>query len=220
MCSIVGVVRLAGDLKPDKLKRWENDRCGGRPLDVSALRTIILGEDRTLANVYVAVNSGLGDRKYATPKSTLLLDQIECVYKPRVLGLMTNQTLILRNSDDTIHNFHIDLGYGAEFDRGHYRGGEEKALRFPRPEVGKIVKCDVHPWMIGWIHISDHPFFAVTGIDGQYLLKDLPPGEYEILAWHERFKEKPLIAKVRVEAGKAATLDFTFEAPVAPDSKR
>lgn len=75
------------------------------------------------------------------------------------------------------------------------------------------VRCDVHPWMWAWVHVSDHPFFAVTAIDGTYSINGMPPGEYEILAWHERFKEKPLIANVRIEAGKTAALDFKFEAP-------
>jgi hypothetical protein len=84
---------------------------------------------------------------------------------------------------------------------------------FHRAELAINIKCDVHPWMFGWIHVSDHPFFAVTGIDGKYSIPGLPPGEFEILAWHERFQSAPLVAKVKVVGNETATLDFTFEAP-------
>jgi hypothetical protein len=63
------------------------------------------------------------------------------------------------------------------------------------------------------LHVSDHPYFAVTALDGRYALTELPPGDYEVLAWHERFQRKFLISKVKVEAGRTATLDFTFHAP-------
>ena len=204
---------MSGRLKPQRWEQPENATCGGKPLDASPLRTIVLGEGQTLANVYVAIKSGFGDREFATPRSAVLLDQVGCAYRPRVIGLMTHQVLIVRNSDDTMHNIHVELGYAAAFNPVQHGKGDERTLRFSKPEIGKIVRCDVHPWMTGWIHVSDHPFFAVTAIDGAYSIPGLPPGEYEILAWHERFKDAPLISKVKVEAGKASTLDFTFEAP-------
>jgi plastocyanin len=187
--------------------------CGGKQIDVSKLETISLGPGQTLANVYVAVKSGLANRRIPAPEQPVLLRQVGCVYEPRVLGLMTNQVLKVRNDDDATHNVHTERKYAASFNESQRGKGDELTLRFSAPEIGRQIECDIHPWMIGWIHVSDHPFFAVTGIDGQYSITGLPPGEYEILAWHERFLNSPLAAKVKVAADGTSKLDFTFEAP-------
>lgn len=183
-----------------------------KPIDPSKLKSLLLGEGNAMANVYVSVKSGLGDRRFSTPNQSVLLRHIEWVLEPRVLGLMTNQSLKVRNEDDTMHNVHIPSNFSPPFNKGQVKGAED-TFQFPKPEIGIPVRCDVHPWERAWLHVSDHPFFAVTGIDGKYSIRGLPPGEYEILAWHERFQSAPLVAKVNVVAGRNATLDFTFEAP-------
>ena len=212
--SIAGTVRLAGSLKPGPMvENWNDPRCGGKIVDPKKHRSFVLGEGQSLANVYVAVKSGLGARPFATPKQSVLLSHIECAYVPRVLGLMTHQVLRVRNEDDTMHNIHFSPEHNPPFNHGQRRKGIEDECWFPKPEIGIAVKCDVHPWERAWIHISEHPYFAVTAIDGRYSLAGLPLGEYEILAWHERFLKAPLISNVKVESGKTSTLDFTFELP-------
>ena len=197
--SLLGTVRLAGiEIKPRHDLKYDD--------------SLILGPGQVMANVYVAVRSGLGDRRFSTASNPVLLRHGGSLYEPRVVGLMTNQPLKVRNGDDKLHNVRITSNFGRPFNIGLAKGSEE-GLTFPKPEIGMPVMCDVHPWERAWIHVSDHPFLAVTAIDGAYSIPGLPPGEYEILAWHERFKDAPLISKVKVEAGKASTLDFTFEAP-------
>ena len=210
--SIAGTVRLLGLLKPLP----SDDPCGvmidgGKHVDRAKLRTIILGEGQTLGNVYVAVKSGLGEAVFPSAKTEVVLRLVNYVYDPRVVGLMTNQVLKARNEGDSLHNVHIRRKFGVPFNKGYLKGAEE-VFRFDKPEVGIPVHCDVHPWERAWIHVSNHPFFAVTGVDGRFEIAGLPPGDYEIMAWHERFKDAPLVAKVKLESGKAASLDFTFEA--------
>ena len=84
----------------------------------------------------------------------------------------------------------------------------EKADPQPKaPETFKV-KCDVHPWMTGWVAIFDHPYFAVTADDGTFAIKGLPDGTYTLQAWHERFGTQS--QKVTVKDGKA-TADWTFK---------
>jgi plastocyanin len=209
---ISGSVRFSGEVRkqpgPDGIAY-----CGGKRIDVSKLETISLGPGQTLANVYVAVKSGLANRRIPAPEQPVLLRQVGCVYEPRVLGLMTGQVLKVRNDDDTLHNVHIIPNINRPFNRGQANKGDESIFQFEKAEIGIRVCCDVHPWMRAWIHVSDHPFFAVTGLDGKYSINGLPPGEYEILAWHERFLNAPLAAKVKVVADGTSKLDFAFEAP-------
>ena len=92
---------------------------------------------------------------------------------------------------------------------------KEKAIKFDKVEHSFKVKCDVHPWMKAYISVFNHPYFAVTDDTGHYQIDNIPPGEYEVIAWQEKFKDKKtkewktLNAKVTIGEGKA-NKDFTF----------
>jgi len=84
------------------------------------------------------------------------------------------------------------------------------------PELSVVVKCDVHPWMLAWVHVVEHPFYQVTGKDGAYSLAGLPPGTYEIEARHERFPNASLIAQVKVGPKEDVKQPFTFKGGPEP----
>jgi hypothetical protein len=88
----------------------------------------------------------------------------------------------------------------------------DPGMRVPGMKVPErfAVKCDVHPWMLCYWVVFDHPYFAVSGDGGSFTLSGLPPGQYTLTAWHERLGEQQ--AQVTVEAGKAAEVNFTFSA--------
>ena len=77
-----------------------------------------------------------------------------------------------------------------------------------RPETSIPIKCNQHPWMRAYVHVVQHPFHAVTGEDGSFELKGLPPGEYEIEAVHEQYGAQTM--QVSVAANGSATAEFTF----------
>jgi len=106
-------------------------------------------------------------------------------------------------------NFRPELNKGDN--KGQSVKGAENTFQFPIPETGIFFKCDVHPWMGAWVHVLPNPFFQVTGKDGTYKFTGLPPGEYEIHAWHERFAKTPMVAIVKLEAKSNATQDFPFK---------
>jgi hypothetical protein len=72
------------------------------------------------------------------------------------------------------------------------------------------IKCDVHPWMNGYAGVLPHPFFAVSGADGSYTIKGLPPGDYTVEAWHEKLGTQT--SKVTVGAKESKSVDFKFKA--------
>jgi hypothetical protein len=208
--SVAGIVRLDG--RPARRIITPPDAyCAAQNPKGIVMDAFVVGEGQTLADVFIQVRNGLGNRRFPSPSLAVVLDQVKCVYVPHVIALMTNQPLLVRNSDDTLHNVHGVPQRTREFNRAQSSKGMEDTFRFPAPETGIPVQCDLHPWMSAWVHVSDHPFFAVTKLDGRYAIPGLPPGDYEIVAWHERFPKAPRVAKIRIAAGQAATLDFTFE---------
>lgn len=170
---------------------------------------VIVNDNGTLRNVFVWVKAGLPARQWPTPKEMVTIDQVGCVYKPHVAGVMVNQPIQFLNSDPTNHNIHPLPRINREWNESQPPKGEPKVKSFPKPEIMIPIKCNVHPWMRVYVGVVEHPFFAVTGDDGAFSLKGLPPGDYTVEAWHERYGTQEVQVKVGArETGKA---EFTFK---------
>jgi plastocyanin len=170
------------------------------------------GNDDTLVNVLVYVSKGLEGKTLDKPKGSVILDQVGCMYTPHVVAVMVGQTLEVRNSDATLHNVMVTPRENPPFNIGMPVQGSKLEKVFKKPEFKMNFKCFMHPWMSAYVHVLPHPFFAVSGNDGSYTIRGLPPGEYEITVLHETsmFKAEPAVAKVNVSAGKTAKADFVF----------
>ena len=164
-----------------------------------------------LANVFVYVKDGLGNFSYDPPSGPVEIDQKGCRYHPHVFGLRVGQELDIVNSDPTLHNIHALPKGNAEFNTGQPIQGMKTVHTFNTKEVMVPFKCDVHGWMNAYVGVLDHPYFAVTGPDGKFSLKGLPPGTYTIEAWHE--KAGTQTAQVTVGAKETKQANFTFKAP-------
>lgn len=145
----------------------------------------VINDAGAVQNVLVYIKKGLDkSQKYEPPAEKVVMDQRNCRHWPHVLALMTGQTLLVRNSDDTQHTVHGLPFKNKEFNISQAKRGMEKELSFKREEVFKIV-CDPHPWESAYVGVFAHPFFSVTDENGQYEIKNLPPGEYTLAVWHE-----------------------------------
>lgn len=144
----------------------------------------------------------------AVPDSPERLDQVGCIYTPRVVALRAGQTLAIRNSDATLHNVHVRAQKNREFNIGQPIQGITSRRVFDQPEVGIDVSCDVHGWMNGAIAVFDHPWFAVSMEDGSFAIENVPPGEYVLEAWHESLGVQQ--QRVTVTAAGDANVTFTF----------
>jgi plastocyanin len=184
------------------------------PVCVKQHKTPVVGEEvvvnknATLKNVLVYVKEGLGNRKFDPPAGKLEFDQKGCQYTPHVLGIQVGQELEVVNSDPTLHNVHSLSKENAQFNVAQPKQGMKLTKKFDKPEVFKV-KCEVHTWMGAYIGVFNHPYFAVTGDDGSFKLKNLPAGDYTIEAWHEKYGTQTM--KVKVAASGAAAADFKFE---------
>ena len=180
--------------------------CGKEPTFVEE---VVVNDNGTLRNVYVYVKEGLGDKSFPVPAEPVVLDQHGCTYHPHVLALMVGQKFQVKNSDPTNHNVHPLPKDNREWNRSQPPGAANLEETFPRPEVAIPVKCNVHPWMKAYIGVQKHPFHAVSGPDGTFSIKGLPPGDYTIEAWHEKYPAQTI--KVTVGAKETKTADFSFK---------
>jgi hypothetical protein len=166
----------------------------------------------TLPNVFVHVKSGAEKYVFATPSDPAVLDQKGCMYDPHVLGVMVNQTLKIVTSDNTTHNIHPMPKDNREWNMSQPPGAAPIEQKFARPEVMVPVKCNQHPWMRAYIGVVKNPFYAVTGSDGTFTLKGLPPGTYTIEAW-TAVGGTPQTQDQTVTIGpkETKTVDFSFK---------
>lgn len=171
------------------------------------------GNDDTVENVLVYVSKGLEGKEFDAPKEPVVLDQVGCVYAPHVVAVMTGQPLEIRNSDATLHNVMAKSRQNTPFNIGMPGQCPPMIKKFKQPEFKINLQCFMHPWMSAWLHVLDHPFFAVTGPDGSFTIKGLPPGEYEITVLHEssQLQPDPATATVKVAAGETKKVDFTYQ---------
>jgi hypothetical protein len=217
--TITGIVKFQGPQPPRKpLKMAGNDFCEGACKGQTPLEEHWVfgknGSDDTFANVLVYVAKGL-QGKFDPPKEPKVLDQVGCIYTPHVVGVMVGQTLQIRNSDATLHNVMTNLRTNKDFNEAMSVKGGVLEKVFQNPVLMADFRCKMHPWMVAWVHVLDHPYYAVTGVDGTFTLKGLPPGDYDIAAKHEssRFAVSPARVPVSLKAGESKSIEFVYNAP-------
>ena len=128
---------------------------------------------------------------------------------PRVVAVPVGSVVDFPNDDPLYHNV-FSLSRAKDFNLGRYPRGQTKGVRFDKPGIVKVF-CDIHSHMTASVLVFNHPWFAVPDASGRYDLPDLPTGDREITAWHERLGDTT--TRMRVESGRATTADFTLPVP-------
>jgi plastocyanin len=200
--SLSGVVMLTGTppvMEP--LKRGADPACRNPMNDEWALV-----KDGRIENAYVHIKGG---PNAPGPTAAVEVDQKDCMYRPRVQGAVAGQDVTIRNTDATLHNVHAYGGAKTLFNRAQ---PPKSAPLDEKLNAGDVVKfkCDVHPWMTGYVLVNNNPWFAVTGADGSFQIKDVPAGTYTLETWHERFGTKT--QTVTVAPDQKASANFTYSA--------
>ena len=169
------------------------------------------------AVIYLS-GGGLTIETPAPPRTPerLLLDQIDYTFVPRVMPVMAGDELSFHNSDDELHNIHT-YAKGRRRNRNFNRGQRPNSTFtgvFARPD-SILVLCDIHSQMIAHILVLDNGFFTKAGDDGAYAITDIPPGQYDLTAWHEWFGE--VSTTVEVGDGESVSMDIHFSGtPLTP----
>lgn len=166
--------------------------------------------DGGMANVFVYVKDGLGNKIYPSPSTPVVLDQKGCRYVPHVIGVMVGQPVEFRTQDPTMHNINVQpsVAGDAPFDVSQAPNGPPVRRVFAKPETMVPVRCNNHPWMQAYINIAPNPFFAVSDEKGHFVIHGLPPGTYTLVAQQEKLG--PMEQTITVAPQKTTTADFTF----------
>jgi plastocyanin len=209
--SVKGVIKLDGKAPESKdIDMSGVKECAAKHADPVPDPSLLVDDKGNLQNVVVYVSGGLSG-SFDAPSEPAVLDQQGCMYHPHVLPVMVGQKIMIKNSDEFLHNVHAMANVNPAFNFGQPNKDEGKAVDPLKAAETFHVKCDVHPWMSAYIVGLENPFFGVSGEDGSFSIANLPPGDYTLTAWHETLGSKEV--QVKVEAGKPAEVKISFPAP-------
>lgn len=219
--SLAGTIAFEGAPPTPKPISMDADAACSNP---NATVEDVVVKDGKLQNVFIYIKDGKltdGGRNVAAfafdpPAEARVLDQKGCQYTPHVIGIQTGQKLDVTNSDPTAHNVNVQAKNNPQFNQSQANGAAPIVKTFARAETLIPVKCNVHPWMKSFINVMRHPFYAVSAPDGKFEIKGVPPGTYNVVAWHETLGEKTQSVTVAVKESK--TQDFSFAGKGATSS--
>lgn len=211
--TVRGVVTLEGTPPAAaEIDMSEEPVCAEKYGAESPMTQEVVSSDGQLANAFVYVKEGLTG-EWPAAAEPAVLDQEGCRYHPHIVGLQAGQTLLIKNSDDVLHNINTQPSVNRGFNISQPQAGMESRREFSRAEVMIPVKCDVHGWMSAFLGVTDSPFHAVSMADGAFEISGLPPGTYTIEAWHEVYGT--LTREVTVGEAETADLSFGYSTEMA-----
>jgi plastocyanin len=163
---------------------------------------------KEMSNVVIYLESAAGSNRLGHPSSEppLVVRQENEIFTPHVLPVVKGSTVEFRNDDPIFHNV-FSLSRAASFDLGRYKRGLSKSVRFDTPGVVKLF-CHIHSDMSAVILVLENGFFTSPDESGHYSLTGIPPGEYTVVAWHER--ARPVSRKVHLGADRPGVVDFSI----------
>src|ERR1051326_2838592 len=168
---------------------------------------VVVGPAGELANVIVYIkNAPAGP----TPSTPATIDQRGCKYYPHVQVMEVNQPIQIKNDDATLHNIHAMPAINSQFNEGQPVQGMVSTKKFDKVEMTPFrIKCDVHGWMKSYMAVLPHPYWGVSQMNGTFTIPNLPPGQYTIVAWHEKYGQQE--QNITVGAKEQKTVAFTFK---------
>jgi plastocyanin len=209
--KITGTIKLDGTAPHQKpIDMSKEPSCAAQHSTPITTEAVMTGANGALENVVVYISEGLsGAAASAVSTQPLEINQKGCQYVPHVVAINPNEEMKVVNSDQTSHNIHPQPKTNHEWNKSQPPGAAPFVVKWEAEELPIPVKCNIHPWMHGYIAVVKGPF-GVSDDKGTFTLNNVPPGSYTLTAWQETYA--PQTQKVTVAAGKPATADFTFKA--------
>lgn len=209
--DVTGVITFKGTPPAEKeiTPLMENSDCAAAYAKAPTTHFYVVGANGEFGDVVVSLK-GVSGKSTGASAAPAVMDQKGCIYTPGILAIQTGQKLIVKNSDNCVHNVHsVPTAEGnSSHNDVQMAGGADLTYTFDKPEMFLKFQCDVHPWMFAWVSVFDHPYFSVSGKDGKFVIKNVPPGKYTLVATHRKLGTQTQEIEV---TDKEASANFTFE---------
>jgi plastocyanin len=180
--AVEGKVAFTGPKPPARkvIPTKDQEFCGG----VREVEQIQLSPDRGVAEAVVWVKRVAKGKAWEKPATPPSLMNTRCDFAPYLQAVPLNTEMEFVNNDAVFHNLHSFLDKATVHNVSLPRNGRRIRRTFAEPGLVRV-ECDAHSWMKAWVYVADSPYYAMTGKDGRFVIRDLPPGSYTLAAWHD-----------------------------------
>ncbi len=177
--------------------------------------TVVSASGAPLAGAVVVAEPVAGSPKPPTGQKAIM-DQRNLAFVPDVVVVQTGTAVDFPNSDQVRHQVY-SFSEAKTFQLGLYAGRAHDPVVFNRAGLVTL-GCNIHDNMVGYIFVTDSPWYGLTGADGSLRLHDLAPGEYTVRIWHELLDESgpQLSSQLRLADGAPGNLSFHLTRPLRP----
>jgi uncharacterized membrane protein/plastocyanin len=208
--DIVGVIEFKAEVP--KAKKLRLPKACAKKFKGDVYSDKILVKDQKLQNVIVYISKGLEGKTFPKASSEeVLVDQKGCIYVPRIITARVGQKVTFINSDKIFHNVRTRSKNNGSFNINMPKINMRKTKVFKKAEIAVHAKCNLHPWMGARIGVFDHPYYTISNEKGEFRIKNLPPGNYTLEAWHEVYGKKIKEITLTVKSSLETKFDFTPE---------
>jgi hypothetical protein len=178
--TIKGTVVYTGTVPTKKIIPKDRETCGNPHEE----QLVVVGPSKGVKDAIVYLDDVPKGKPMAKPAKPPEIDNNKCMFVPESQVIPPGPIVIV-NSDPVLHNTHGFYGKRTAFNVALPNQGQRIEKQLPRPGIVRV-ECDEHGHMHGTIYVADHPYHAVTGADGSFTIKDVPPGSYTLVVyqWH------------------------------------
>ncbi len=171
-------------VKTLKVRKKTNDSCANEQISQS----LIVSEQGYLKNAVISLKGDFKEAVFPANAEPVEIDQKGCNFQPHILLTHAKKPFSFVNSDPLTHDVRIfqDAQMLSRFEIDISAKPVEQQLE--KPGI-YILRCGLHPWMHGFIVNADHPYYAVSNENGEFMLKAVPEGKHTMHIWHETLGE-------------------------------
>ena len=205
--TITGAVNYIGKLPAPRKIQIAKDRraCGGHPTELPRIRC---DADGRVAQAVVFLTNITKGKDFPRSRKKPSIDQRGCAFEPPIQLVRAGQEVEILNSDPVAHNINATQGTFTLYNIRQPRQGMRATLKLDKPGLVSL-RCNLHEWMQGYVHVTLHPYIQVTPSNGVFRLEDVPPGTYELTVWQEYLGEQTF--PVEVKAGTTSDVQITLK---------
>jgi plastocyanin len=179
---------------------------GSLSVEAADLSVMIIGRDgRGVDEVVVTAVPTAVTTGSSPALRSAVMDQKNLAFLPRVLAVAVGTSVQFPNNDSVSHQVY-SFSAAKRFQLPLYKGQPHAPITFDRPGI-VVLGCNIHDAMVGYIYVTDAPYFGTTEAGGSVLLKGLPAGDYQVAIWSPFVADVPasLIRTVHVDGNEPAT---------------
>jgi len=144
-----------------------------------------------------------------------VVDQVDKEFVPEVVAVLVGTAVTFPNKDNVRHHVY-SFSPAKRFELPLYAGVPAQPVVFDKPGV-VVLGCNIHDWMVGYVYVSESPYFAKTGKDGKAVITDLPPRAYDVRVWHPQLDVAEASTRRRVNISHGNAVDVAWTLKLKPE---